>query len=271
MNQLLTLSFLLILLFSSCKKDSGSSNNGGADFPGNTEWVGTLDRSGYQYPPPAYIKINKDLTLVVYAPFFFRVGTGFEWADSLKGKVNSVAEEPNEMTRVVASIDRLGEVTMSIYQKKSFTSVSTNPDKLTPFRMEKYENTGYSIANSAWNGPIMNSGPMTGMRAYPDLSTIEFNKQTTSYIRNGKYILRQPTPQLPTPGNLEVSYLQRGPMVFMSGFNESNNLIVEYFGVLFPNNQQMMVYSGSVNARLPNYLQTIAWYGPIGSTPVILR
>lgn len=271
MKQLLTLSFLLAILTSSCKKDSGSSTNGGADFPKNTEWVGTLDRSGYQFAPPAYMKINKDLSIVAYAPFYFRINGNFVWVDSLKGKVNSVTEEPNEMTKIVASMDQLGDVTMSVYQKKSLTSVSTNAQKPTPFNLELYTGGNYSIAGSVWSGPVMTGGPTNGMFAYPDLSTIEFSNTTTSYKRNGQYIKEQPTPQLPTPGILKVSYKQVGPMLFMTGFNESSNLLIDYFGVLMPSTDKMMVYSGSGNARLPNYLQTIAWYGPIGSTPIISR
>jgi hypothetical protein len=271
MKQLLTLSLLAVMLFSSCKKDSGSSNNGGADFPKKTEWVGTLDRSGYQYAPPAYMRIDQDLSLVVYAPFFFTINGNFVWVDSLKGKVNTVTEEPNDITRLVATVDKLGEVTMTVYQKKSLTSVSTNPQKLTPFKMDIYTDGGYSVNGTIWSGPVMSGGPTNGMYAYPDMSTIEFSKTTTSYKRNGAYIKEQPTPQFPAPGVLQVSYKQVGPMLFMSGLNESSNRIVDYFGVLLPSNDRMMVFSLSVYARLPYYTQTIAWYGPIGQTPIIER
>lgn len=113
------------------------------------------------------------------------------------------------------------------------------------------------------------SGPTVGMVAYPDLSTIAFGKTATSYTRNGAVVLVQPTPQIPSPGVLEVAYKKIGAAVFMSGYNENGLYLYDYFGVLLPGNDRMMVYSGATGARLPYYTQTIAWYGPIGQTPVI--
>jgi hypothetical protein len=112
-------------------------------------------------------------------------------------------------------------------------------------------------------------GPTAGMTAYPDLSTITFGKNTTSYVRNGAIVPAQPTPQAPAPGVLEVAYRKIGAVVFMSGYNENGMYLYGYMGVLLPGNEKMMVYSGAPGARLPNYLQTIAWYGPIGQTPII--
>ena len=78
------------------------------------------------------------------------------------------------------------------------------------------------------------------------------------------------TPQ--TPGNLaKASYQKQRAMVRMTGFNESNAYLIDYFGVLLPGNDRMMVYSGATGARLPYYTQTIPWNGPIGQTPIIER
>ena len=116
----------------------------------------------------------------------------------------------------------------------------------------------------------MNSpGPVAGMVAYPDLSTIGFGNGTTYYRRNGAIVLAQPTPQIPTPGELRIAYRQMGAAVFMYGFNENGLLQLGYFGVLKPGNDKMMVFSAATGSRLPYYTQTIPWYGPIGQTPVI--
>jgi hypothetical protein len=66
-------------------------------------------------------------------------------------------------------------------------------------------------------------------------------------------------------------YQQRGARLYMNGFDESGSKLIPYFGVLAPSGDIMWVDSPTNEARLPNWLQTIDWYGPKGVTPVIYK
>lgn len=280
MKKLLTIIAIITVSIASCKKNTNTNiNTPGAPttyagFLENTQWVGTLDRSGYQYAPPCCLRFMTNNKIVVYAPFFFIENGAFIRPDSLNGSITSIDSLGDGRTSVKANIEHLNEVTMYISNRKTLTSISTNASKPTPFQLELFTATNFSVKNTAWSGPVITTpGPTQGMLAYPDLSSIEFlpNKEVSVYYRNGKIVLAQPTPQIPTPGALEVSYRQYGAMLFMSGYDETSLKLYDYFGVLFPDATKMMVYSAATYSRLPNYTQTIAWYGPIGATPVIIK
>jgi len=267
----------IAISFSACKKNGNSlltSPTNYADFLKNTEWVGVLDRSGYHYPPPCCLRFNADNTITVYAPFWFNNGGVFVVADSLKGKINSIDSLPDTRTSIKVTFPHINDQTIYITDRKKLIGISADPNKPPTFQLEIFPVNGVSVKGTTWSGPLISgSGPSSGSYAYPDLSTISFlaNKNVTSYSRNGQPIPAQPTPQFPAPGALEVAYQQKGAMVFMSGYKENGIIIMDYFGVLLPSGDKMMVHSGSHEARLPNYLQTIAWYGPIGVTPIIIK
>jgi hypothetical protein len=107
------------------------------------------------------------------------------------------------------------------------------------------------------------------MYAYPDLATFVFGDHSQEYTRNGHIITYTPSDHIQI---LLMAYLQVGPKVYLSGFNETNDLLVGYFGVLAPSGDTMWVDArDKLHARLPNYVQTIYWYGPVGVTPVIFK
>jgi hypothetical protein len=270
MKKLTMLWACMMVVLAACDSDDDNSPSGAKDFPAGTEWVGVLAHSGYQYPPPASLRFKEDDKLVVYAPHFFVDGATFIRADSVNGTVTSITEPDGTTIEVKADVEHYGIVTMTIKDRQKLTAISTNASKPVPFTLELYDTPDFSLEGTVWSGPIMNGpGPTVGMVAYPDLSTISFSKNTTSYRRNGLVVMEQPTPQIPTPGELKVTYRKMGAMVFMSGYNENGLYLYDYFGVLLPGNEKMMVYSGAPGARLPYYTQTIAWYGPIGQTPII--
>jgi hypothetical protein len=105
------------------------------------------------------------------------------------------------------------------------------------------------------------------MYAYPDLQTFSFGDNTTVYYRNKQIITYTPTDRLQI---LLEEYSQHGPMINLAGFNEEQDLLIGYFGVLSPDGKSMFVNSRA-SFRLPNYLQTIYWYGPPGVTPIIFE
>lgn len=268
MKKLTLCSLCLAVVLAACSSDDDANAPQGAkEFPHDTEWVGVLDRNGYQYPPPAYLRFKENDKLVVYAPHFFVEDGTLIRPDSINGSLTSITEVDDATIDVKADIEHYGEVTMTIKDKRTLTAISTNANKPVPFTLELYDTPLASLSGSIWSGPVMTgSGPTVGMVAYPDLSTIVFDQFDTYYGRGGR--LFEMTPQ--TPGNLAKSgYQKKRAMVFMRGFNETNALLIDYFGVLLPGNDKMMVYSGVSGARLPYYTQTIPWNGPIGQTPII--
>jgi hypothetical protein len=273
MKHLLFLSALLIVAFASCKKDTNpaSSNDEFGKFLQNSQWVGVLDRNGYQFAPPANLRFKSANSFVIYAPFFFLQNGNWLVRDSLTGEIKNITEMPDGITvEVKSQLEHYGEVTFNIKDRKTLKALSTDPNKPVLFELELYTGAGFSVEGTRWSGPVMTgSGPTAGMVAYPDVSTIGFGNNTTYYHRNGAIVLAQPTPQIPTPGELRVLYKQIGAAIFMSGYSENGHLLIPYFGVLTPGNDKMMVFSAATGSRLPYYTQTIAWYGPIGQTPVI--
>jgi hypothetical protein len=275
MKTLLTLSTCIIIALSSCKKNagSGSSNEEFQDFLQSSQWVGVLDRSGYQFAPPAYLRFKSANSFVIYAPFFLLQNGSFISRDSLGGDIKNIEELADGVTVAVKTqFEHYGEVTLNIIDRKTLKATTTDPNKPVLFELELYTATGFSVEGTRWSGPVMTGpGPVAGMVAYPDLSTIGFDNNTTYYHRNGAIVMAQPTPQIPTPGELRVLYKQMGPAIFMSGYSENGHLLLPYFGVLRPGNTEMMVFSVATGSRLPYYTQTIPWYGPIGQTPVIKK
>jgi hypothetical protein len=268
MKKILLFMACLTMVLAACDSDDENSPQGAKDFPHDTEWVGVLDRSGYQYAPPACLRFKENDKLVVYAPHFFVEGGTLIRVDSVNGSVTGITEVDGATMEVKADIEHYGLVTMTIKDRQSLTAISTNASKPVPFTLEIYDTPG-SLEGTTWSGPVMTGGPTDGMVAYPDLSTITFGKNTTSYVRNGVIVPEQNTPQMPAPGVLQVLYKKIGATVLMTGYNEQGMYLYGYMGVLLPGNDRMMVYSGAMGARLPYYTQTIAWYGPIGQTPII--
>jgi hypothetical protein len=273
MKTIISLMLLIAISFASCKKDNGSSTPAGsyADFLKNSEWVGTLDKSGYQFAPPCCLKFKTAGTITVYAPFNLLVNGAIEHIDSINGTVNSIDTLlADGRTKIKATFQYFNDVELFITNRKTLTSVSTDPNKLFPLQLEIFPAAGFSVNGKNWSGPVMTGNTATGF-AYPDLSTIYFlpNGNAATYSKNGRPVLATPTPQIPTPGILEVAFQQKGARVYMFGFNENGLLLIPYFGVLLPSGNSMMVSSRSRNARLPHYTQTIAWYGGIGVTPII--
>ncbi len=254
-----------------CASDSDNGPSAGKDFPQGTQWVGVLDRAGFQYAPPATLRFKDDNKLVIYSPAFFIEGDNFVRPDSLNGVVTSVTEVDASTVEVKTDVEHYGVLTMTIKDKQKLTAISQDASKPVPFTLEIYDPQNFSLIGTVWSGPVMTgTGPTVGMVAYPDLSTINFAASVTTYKRGG-VIATHEKPGQPKLEPIESGYKRIGAAVFMYGYDESNMYSFSYFGVLLPGNTKMMVYSGVTGARLPYYAQTIPWYGPIGQTPIIER
>lgn len=254
-----------IIILQNCKKGNNppapTATKTYFDFLKNTQWVGTLDRSGYQYPPPCCLRINADTTIAVYAPFFFLVNNAWQTEDSLKGKISSIDSLPDGRAKLKINFNRLGDVDIYITDRKQLMGFSLNGNNV-PFEASIFPED-VDINGTTWSGPSMGGGSF----AYPDVSTISFASTGTytEYSRNGKIMVDNNVQPV------RISFHRKGAMVFMFGFNEAIGKAPSYFGVLMPSGKEMMVYSNAPEARLPNYTQTTAWYGPIGQTPIIVK
>ncbi|MEO5564188.1 MAG: hypothetical protein ABIR18_12155 [Chitinophagaceae bacterium] len=276
MKKYLILIGCIVIGLAACEKKGGVTSpapqQGYAGFLKNTEWVGVLNGNGYQYPPPSCMKFNPDNTITVFAPFWFNVNGVFESVDSIKGKIKSIDSLADGRTRIAVNFPYINDQLIDITDRKRLTCVKADLSNWT-FQLELFPTTGISVKGTTWCGPLLPGAvPGPGAFAYPDLSSIQFlgNKDVTVYYKDGQIVPAQPTPQGPSGGGaLEAAYLQKGAMVFMSGYKENGIILMDYFGVLMPSGDKMMVHSGSGHARLPNYIHTSAPYGPIGATPII--
>jgi hypothetical protein len=270
---------LCILLFAhfyaSCKKNGNDIQplpTSSSDFIKNTEWVGTLDRRGFQYRPPCSLKFNADNTFTMFSNFVFFPGGVEVRPESINGTIISIDDLPDGRIRITTNINTtfMAITTNYIYitDRNKISGVSSDATQPATFQLEIFPATDIS-ANGEWSGKPRTT-PGSNFE-YPDLSSITFleNEGNTYYKRNGQAVIFTP------PNNLlKVVYQQKGARVYMAGYNESLGLVTgvtPYFGVLLPDGKRMMIDSKSINARLPNYINTNEPYGPNGVTPIIYK
>jgi len=266
------------LFLTGCGKDNikATGNHPGlsANFFANTEWTGVAQTYGQTYPQPYYLRFNGDTTVSVYALFSWLVGNDILEHDSTVGKITKIDNTTGGQISVTVQYALSGdEQLLTFPDHKTLTGGSIATSSATP-------SSQYTVAlqlnpaiipdvnGSSWTtDKITDSGPTLGMYEFPDINGITFvagNKMT--YTRGGKIITYTP----PTQDQLLIEgYQQRGPKLYYAGYDEESDLLIQYFGVLSADGQ--MILSDCRNrsyARLPNYLQTIFWYGPPGVTPV---
>jgi hypothetical protein len=268
---------IAIASLAGCKKNGspagGGNNRGPAYFFANTEWTGTCHTLSQEYDQPCYLRFNGDTTVSVYSTFTWLIGGVITYVDSTVGhitKIDMTGANPVIDVTFPQSGDQqeysiTGENTLA-----GGSTASSPADGYSTFspHLGRCPPTTASVASTFWSSKKMVGGPVDGMYAYPDLQTFSFNDDnTTTYYRAGKIITYTPTDRIQI---LLEEYNQRGPMINMAGFNEEQDLLIGYFGVISPDGKSMFV-SSHASFRLPNYLQTIYWYGPPGVTPVIYK
>ncbi|MDB4918736.1 hypothetical protein [Mucilaginibacter sp.] len=259
-----------------------------SDFLKNTEWTGTDDGRRAQYPQPSSMKFNADNSITIYSLFMLTTdGIYFTAADSIKGTISKIDSVADGSTHISVNFPDIGgDQIISIANRKDLVMAPNDPNNISPgshtYKLALFPSTGVSVKGTTWSGPYVNAGPVNGYW-YPDLSSIIFaTNGVTSYTKNGLFIQQQTGTNI---GVLEIVYLQQGARVFMYGYNDDyswdldhqsltdyrQGRITPYFGVLLPSGDKMLVDARSRNARLPNYVATIDWYGPKGVTPVISK
>jgi hypothetical protein len=272
--------FLFIALtacMAGCKKDAGTvaaTPQTFTDFLKNSEWVGTLDGTGYQYAPPCDLKFNANADSVsCYALFSFIVNGAWKQVDSIKGKINSIENLPDGKMRINTTFPYLNDQSIYVTDRNKLIGISTDPSKPTTFQLNLYPLRENPFFNE-WGGRAK-TGPGTSYM-YPDLSQIRVNNIDTTmiYWRNGSSVpydqaLTDPALFLRPDGILATRFIQHGARVYIAGYNEETRRFMTYFGVLLPSGIDMMVHSRDYYARLPNYILTYEPYGPNGVTPTI--
>jgi hypothetical protein len=268
---LYSLCSLMIVSLGGCGGSNPTPAKPTADFPKNTEWVGTLNGNGFQYRPPCSLKFNSDETFTMYGLF---VLPGIVRRDSITGTISGIETLPDGRMRITTDITASfnGGATKYLYitDKKKIQGFDSSLS-FENFQLSLFPAQGISVAGH-WSGPAWKGGV-----AYPDLSPIQFDNSNpkipvTHYTRNGNPVLLVPND--PLSGLLGSIYQQKGARVYFSGYNEEKNGGIDsgvgYFGVLLPDGNNMLVHSVG-NARLPVYVFTNEPWGQNGATPIIIR
>lgn len=259
-------------IFTACKKstDITPPSQSFADFIKNTEWVGTLDKNGFEYPPPCALKFNTDNTFTMFSHFVFFPNGVETRMDSITGNVLSIDGQPDDMritTNINTSFRPVTTNYIYITDRKKIIGMSSDPTQQPTFQLDIFPASGISVYGTRWKG----SPGSSAAYFYPDLSTIIFLADgiNTGYTFNWQPVyLSQNTP-------LQHIYQQNGSRIYMSGYNflpgGAAITVNNYFGVLLPSGDKMLVDSYSPDARLPNYVNTNEPYGPNGITPIIYK
>jgi len=256
----------------------GSGSNSSAYFFENTDWTGVANTYGQTYQQPFYLHFNGDTTVSVYALFSW-VTSATDYTivqyDSVVGKITNIDTETNSQTTISVTYPASNDQQIFHFQDKtnlSGGSIATSPATISAqysFILQLNPATIPSVNGTSWNtDKMVNTGTTNGMYEFPDINGISFienNKMT--YFRNGKTTTYTP----PTQDQLLIEgYKQEGPKIYFAGFNEEQDLLIQYFGVLSADGQSILADCRNRQyARLPNYTQTIYWYGSPGVTPVM--
>jgi hypothetical protein len=274
--------FLFLALatcFAACKKNTGITPpvtpQSFADFLKNTEWVGTLDRRGFQYRPPCSLKFNTDNTFFMYSNFVFFPNNVETRRDSIGGTIMSIDSLPDGRTRITTNINTtfMPITTNYIYitDRNKLSGISADATQPPTFQLEIFPAAGVSVFGTHWHGPLYPGSLSPVPYAYPDLSNIHFQPDgiNTVYTENNQPVLYSQNTQL------QHIYKQTGARVYMSGYKYlpggASISVNNYLGIFLPSGDAMMVDSYSPDARLPNYIYTNAPYGPLGVTPIIYK
>lgn len=264
-------------IFAACKKSTYITppSQTFTDFIKNTEWVGTLNRNGFEYPPPCALKFNADNSFTMYSHFVFYPDGVETRPDSINGTIQSIDSLPDGRTQITTNINTTFRPVTTNYiyitDRKKIVGISSDATQEPTFYLDIFPANGISVYGTHWKGPEWHSTATSISYAYPDLSSIIFQPDgiNTVYSLYGQPVyLSQNTP-------LQHIYQQNGARVYFSGYNflpgGAAISVNNYFGVLLPSGDEMLVDSNSPYARLPNYLYTNEPYGPNGATPIIYK
>lgn len=274
MKKLTVFFFSFVLLtFVSCKKEDTSPSDQSGSFPLNTQWTGTMYLVGRQFAEPCFLKINADKTISIYSFFSFIDNNNIIEKDSITVTITNIEQANGDINLGIefpdfSSILETGTLVIKDEQSINYTGANGNFGLyLNKFPDQKFSTEG------EWAGPVM-EGRYEGRNAYPDLSSIVFAADgSTTYLRQGE-VADYGVPQASDYYIIKGVYQQKGPMVWMDGYNEQSNKMIPYFGVFLASGDTLLVSSRDfLNGRLPTKINgyTDNPYGPVGYTPMIIR
>jgi len=162
-------------IFAACKKstDITPPSQSTADFIKNTEWVGTSDKNGFEYPPPCALKFNTDNTFTMYSHFVFFPNGVETRTDSITGNIQSIDDLSTSVTRITTNINTTFRPVTTNYiditDRKKIVGMSSDATQPPTFQMDIFPANGISVYGTHWKGPEWHSTVTDKSYAYPDL------------------------------------------------------------------------------------------------------
>ncbi len=264
----------------------GTGNTGGTGgksslpFAGN-EYTGVMTELSREWSKPLVIDFNADSTVNVFCDFYLVTPNGPLNSDSIQGKIFKIGLATGGGTLLDISFPAIAD-TQEYTITADLSGVTGGSvgaqsgglasNQFTFAGATLFPTSAPSVANSEWNTDTIKSPDATnGLNEYPDVNNISFYDTYTAYYRLPVGVIVY---GLEPDSTVKVKYWQVRSRVYFYGYNETSNKLIPYFGVLSNDGNTMLVDVNSadfVYARLPNYLETIDWYGPPGETPSMHR
>jgi hypothetical protein len=262
---------------------TGTSGTGGKSsltFAGN-EYTGVMTELSREWDKPIVIDFNADSTVNVFCDFYLVTPNGPLNSDSIQGKIFKISLGAGGGTLLDISFPAIADT-----QEYTITadlggvtggSVGAQSGGLASNQFifngaTLFKTPAPSMVGSEWNTDTIKSLDATnGLNEYPDVNDITFYDTYTAYYRLpvGTIVYG-----LEPDSTVKVKYWQVKSRVYFYGYNEVSDRLIPYFGVLSNDGNTMLVDVNSADfayARVPNYLETIDWYGPPGETPIMHR
>jgi hypothetical protein len=260
---------------------TGSGGKNTLTFAGN-EYTGVMTELSRYWNKPFVIDFNADSTVNVFCDFYLVAGNHAFTDDSLPGKIFKISSGVGGGLLVDVSYPDIADT-----QEYTFTadltgltggSVGAQSGGLASNQFifsgaTLWTKPGMSVAYSTWaTDTIVSSDATNGLPEFPDINGISFTDTATSYYR-------LPYGQIlsgiaPNTFVLEADYRQINARVNFFGYDEVSGKLLEYFGVLSNDGNTMLCDINASEfpyARVPTPQQTIDWYGPPETTPIMHR
>jgi hypothetical protein len=265
---------------------SGGNGTGGAGgarslpFAGN-EYTGVMTELSREWDKPFVIDFNADSTVNVFCDFYLVTANGPLNQDSIQGKIFKISSGAGGGTLLDISFPGIGD-TQAYTITADLSGVTGGSvgaqsgglasNQFTFAGATLFKMPAPSVTNSEWYTDTIHSPDATnGLNEYPDVNNVSFFDTYTEYYRDPYGVVVY---GLEPDSVVKVKYWQVKARVYFYGYNETSDKLIPYFGVLSNDGNTMLVDVNSADfpyARLPNYVETIDWYGPPGETPVMHR
>jgi hypothetical protein len=259
----------------------GTGGKSGLSFAGN-EYTGVMTELSRYWAKPFVIDFNADSTVNVFCDFYLVVNNDAFSDDSLHGKIFKIGSGVGGGLLIDVSYPEIADT-----QEYTFTadlsgltggsigaqSGGLASNQFTFAGATLFTKPGVSLVNSEWNTDTIKSADATnGLQEFPDVSNITFFDTYTEYYRLPVGAITIGV--APADSILKAGYRQINARVNFYGYDEVSDKLIEYFGVLSNDGNTMLVDINASEfpyARVPTPLQTIDWYGPPETTPVMHR